>query len=202
MCSLPLLFTLLICFLSVSANDCGDFQAAACPLDENNIIEFLFSHDAGDCQKKCLQHPQCKWFTSYTSQAMDQCWLLKSCERFDNCQDCVSGPPSPPFSGCPWPPGPTPSGPSTPGTTTGPCGVFHHEETCSLQETNIIDSRHDVAIGECQDICAAQPDCNWFTWYSVSGLSGNCWLLHTCSELEVCEGCTCGPARGVDVDDC
>ena len=95
-------------------------------------------------------------------------------------QSCVSGPPSPPIiSDCPWPPAPptttttaanTTTTTTTPATTApGTCDVFHREESCDLDELNIVDYKHDIRVGDCQDSCVDNNLCNFFTW-SVNSL--------------------------------
>ena len=93
------------------------------------------------------------------------CTLLNS-----TLQDCVSGPPSPPIiAECPWPPLPATTTTTTTTTTTKPasdCGEFHREESCDLDEYNIIDFQHDLLVGECQDNCVNSQQCNYFTWWA------------------------------------
>lgn len=54
-------------------------------------------------------------------------------------------------------------GPTT--TTTAPqCGDFHQDESCDLDETNIVGEYHNLLVGDCQDSCAIQIECHYFTW--------------------------------------
>jgi len=74
---------------------------------------------------------------------------------------------------------------------------------CDMDDMNIIDTKHDLTVGACQDLCLDTTDCSWFTWYdSNSNSSSVCWLLKHCDAFESCSGCISGPATGADVDDC
>merc|ERR1711971_712248 len=56
----------------------------------------------------------CNFFTYLGSQ----CYLLASCDFVEECPDCISGPNSPSFSECPWPPMPDTTIGTTMETTT------------------------------------------------------------------------------------
>ena len=86
----------------------------------------------------------CGNFTHY----QDQCFLLQSCLITEECLGCISGPTSPLFSSCPWPPLPT-----TTTTTTTPsqeCEEYIVGMQCDLDEYNIIETLHSPTIMECQ----------------------------------------------------
>merc|ERR1711892_1597593 len=123
--------------------DCSVFQPAACPLRENNMVGYNDTvPDTAACQKSCGQNAACKFFTHYNTT----CYHLASCDNLESCQDCISGPPSPPFNSCPWPPAPTTPVPATTTTilatttttttsTTTPdesCNVFVNDESCNV----------------------------------------------------------------------
>jgi len=95
----------------------------------------------------------------------------------------------------------TSSNPATSTSAVDECGVFT-TASCDITDTNNLDLVHDVFVGTCQDMCQGNPDCNWFTWYNVSGLKGTCWFLDHCSSQEPCGECVSGPAEGPDVDQC
>ena len=76
-------------------------------------------------------------------------------------------------------------------TTAVDCNVFS-STTCDITEANNLDLVHDVGVGTCQDMCQGNTDCNWFTWYQVSGLKGTCWLLDHCDSQEYCGECVSG----------
>jgi len=98
----------------------------------------------------------------------------------------------------------------SPSTTSSPedCDQFKTDESCELDESNIIKERHNLLVGECQDICVGNSECNFFTWYPVPDQvemgndHGNCWLLRHCNSWEVCQACVSGPAGETDVDNC
>jgi len=92
---------------------CDEFTEAACELTETNIVGHnMVTNTPGECQVLCKEEPRCTWFTQFANQ----CYLLYKCGNSDICHGCVSGPTSPPFDTCPWPPAPTSLGPTT--TTT------------------------------------------------------------------------------------
>jgi len=182
--------------------DCTVFKAAACPLIEENIVGFENSaEDTESCQQSCADNTGCNYFTHFETQ----CYQLVNCTSLSICPDCISGPPSPPFSSCPWPPVTTSPPPDTTTTetittTATSCDVFSKDMVCELDDMNIIESVHGLSVGECQDACTNTTDCSWFTWYPDP--TPTCWLLEHCDVFEMCSGCISGPATGVDVDDC
>jgi len=101
----------------LSKGVCGDFAEGACELSEDNILDHdRFTNTAGECQALCKANGLCKWFTHFDTQ----CYLLAECGTTEHCTGCVSGPTTPEFGSCPWPPGPTvsPTVPTTSTTTT------------------------------------------------------------------------------------
>ncbi|XP_023340272.1 uncharacterized protein LOC111710420 isoform X2 [Eurytemora carolleeae] len=150
-------------------NTCSDFQEGSCPLSELNIISIVNQiQTPGLCQDVCRSNSDCIFFT----HSGDQCFLLRGCGSIENCQGCVSGPPSPDFDTCPWPPGPTTSTPeetttttlsstSKPTTTTTmstesttstvDCTEFFPGYICSDSELDHVE--HIVSRLECQTLC-------------------------------------------------
>merc|ERR1719508_386466 len=106
---------LLFCVTTAAlAGSCYDFEEAACELSENNIVgQDRFTNTPDECQVKCRDEAACSWFTHFDTQ----CYLLSECGTTAHCEGCVSGPTSPDFSTCPWPPGPVPSTTATPHPT-------------------------------------------------------------------------------------
>merc|ERR1712142_252012 len=104
-----------------SAQDCSGFHDAMCPLDDENILAFDNDiYDIALCQRMCAQNNLCHFFTHFENQ----CFQLRTCEFMAKCENCVSGPPSPPIiSTCPWPPSPTTTTTTTTTTrgTRGTC---------------------------------------------------------------------------------
>merc|ERR1719430_2508525 len=96
---------------------CGDFIEGACELSETNIVAIdRYTNSPGECQTMCKNEPECSWFTHFSTQ----CYLLVECGQSAHCDGCASGPTSPDFGPCPWPPGPTnsPTEPTTASTST------------------------------------------------------------------------------------
>ena len=125
---------------------------------------------AEECQSHCLQSLECIAFT-WHKETED--FVSKLCELFSttgdessaNCFDCVSGPKS--------------------------C-TCSHNISCSFDNEVLIDILTEIATEEeCQDLCAREPKCSWYTWYSSEGwpFSQACALLSECSESrEVLDG--------------
>merc|ERR1719430_2891373 len=119
---LHLLIFPLLTISSISATPllkavCGDFIEGACELSETNIVAIdRYTNSPGECQTMCKNEPQCSWFTHFSTQ----CYLLVECGQSAHCGGCASGPTSPDFGSCPWPPGPTnsPTEPTTRSTST------------------------------------------------------------------------------------
>jgi len=200
-----LLLVLQVVQVMVVAGDCSEFHPAACPLSEDNIVGYNNSVPRlSDCQDRCGELSDCNFFTHYGST----CYHLSSCQLLVTCQDCISGPPTPPFTSCPWPPpSPTDLPPTTITTTTttttgDECDEILTDSVCYMDDTNIITTQHDMTVGQCQDQCQANPDCTWFVWYTHQTYLTFCWLLRHCQAFEPCTGCVCGPGSGPDVDTC
>jgi len=101
--------------LSGSKDTCQDFSEGACDLSENNIIHHdSFVDSPAECQVMCRDTPSCNWFSHF----MTQCYLLTDCGDTAHCSGCVSGPTSPDFGTCSWPPEPSPEPTEEPSTTT------------------------------------------------------------------------------------
>ena len=118
---------------------------------------------AEECQSHCLQSPECIAFTWHKETEE---FVSKLCELFsttgdetsENCFDCVSGSKS--------------------------C-TCSHNFSCSFDNEVLIDILTEIATEEeCQDLCAREPKCSWYTWYSSEGwpFSQACALLSECSE--------------------
>merc|ERR1719167_908125 len=203
----------------VSGNgDCSGFKAAACPLVEENFVGADQNvSDPSVCQQLCIENRQCNFFTHFD----DFCYQLQQCDMLSICEICISGPKSPLFSECPWPPettifpttvtsttvadtttkatSTTPEATSTTTTVDGEsCKEFAEDMTCDIDDANFVDFKHDISVAECQVLCHSSSECNWFTWYSES----ICWLLRSCHSYEPCPGCISGPGFGADVEDC
>jgi len=136
-----------------------------------------------DCQTVCDLDPQCSSFTWYNSLASP---LPKFCEFYESevskptapCLNCVSG-----RSAC----------------------------SCSMENYSVCETNHDLVVSivpevetevQCQDLCARQADCTWYTWYSARGdrLQLTCFLLTSCINTMTCQGCHSGPENCEDVD--
>ena len=115
-----------------------------------------------ECQSLCLHSYDCIAFTWH--RVSDE-FTSKLCELFptigettDECPDCISGPKS----------------------CTCSDGV-----ACSFDDQYFIDILTEIATEEqCQDLCARDPNCTWYTWYSAEGwpFSLACALLTECSD--------------------
>jgi len=202
-----------------TTNDvCDVFKKAACDIDDMNTVDVRHDLTVGMCQSSCSTNPDCKWFTWYPSLGqLGICWLLEHCEGDEVCPYCVSGPADgvdvddcSEFSATTTTEATTTvTGTSSEGTTTTSevtttadgCDMYSCT-SCDIDESNNLDMMHDITVGMCQDICAGNPDCNWFTWNNVYGLYGTCWLLDHCNSQEACPDCISGPAVGADVDSC
>merc|ERR1712130_699606 len=89
-------------FLSKASSSPLSGSKGACDLSEMNILDHdRFVDSPGECQAMCRDMPLCNWFTHFSTQ----CYLLAECGDSAHCSGCVSGPTSPGFGTCPWPPG-------------------------------------------------------------------------------------------------
>merc|ERR1719402_68350 len=102
-------------FCTSLADNCNDFEDVTCELSEHNIIDLdRHTPTPGECQVMCRETEECGWFTHFGTD----CYLLRDCGVTEHCGGCVSGPTSPDFATCPWPPGPAPETTTTTTTTS------------------------------------------------------------------------------------
>ena len=96
----------LFCFVSIivlgcvssQQPGCDQFQEAACPLTEVNTLGTNVTSNPDLCQDLCIKAAGCNYFSYFYVNNM--CYLHINCTEYFNCEDCVSGPPQPPFSSC------------------------------------------------------------------------------------------------------
>ena len=116
-----------------------------------------------ECQSLCLQSPDCIAFTWHRES---EDFGSKLCELFptigetsDECPDCISGPKS--------------------------C-TCSESVACSFDGQYLIDLiLTEISTEEqCQDLCARDTNCTWYTWYSSEAwpFSLACALLAECSD--------------------
>merc|ERR1711971_507240 len=188
---LPLLSLFLLSALSyaspVTKGVCGDFLEGACDLSENNILDHnRYTDTPAECQDLCSQNAQCHFFTHFSTQ----CYLLIECGDAEHCTECVSGPTSPAFGSCPWPPSPTDhpteptTTPTTPTTTprttptttptTTPPTTPTTTPTTTPKTTPTTTTQQD---GNCEDI-HLNSQCDWnyglITWYEQVMTGSEC----------------------------
>jgi len=128
-----------------------------------------------DCQVRCLQSSYCiafAWHKESEDFGSKLCELFSSIGETSDCPDCVSGPKS--------------------------C-TCSDSIACSFDNEYLINILTDVASEEtCQDLCARDVDCSWYTWYSADAwpFSQACALLSQCSDSkEILDGSVrSGPA--------
>merc|ERR1719206_215572 len=73
---------------------------------------------------------------------------------------------------------------------------FRSGITCDTNKDRVITAVLGVNTEvQCQDLCARHDDCSWYTWYSAEGdrLQLTCFLLSSCDDSLVCDGCYSGP---------
>merc|ERR1719206_735313 len=73
---------------------------------------------------------------------------------------------------------------------------FRSGITCDTNKDRVISAVLGVNTEvQCQDLCARHDDCTWYTWYSDAGdrLQLTCFLLSSCDDSLVCDGCYSGP---------
>merc|ERR1711953_925825 len=104
-------FCLLILALSsvtLSQNDDEDcpFSDGSCPVTLDNVVDVYF-HDIADrrsCQRECQQIGECKFFTMFgvNDDPTDhmKCFLFKTCDTLEPCDECTTGPDYPPIDNC------------------------------------------------------------------------------------------------------
>jgi len=158
-----LLFCIPALIDSASVLSCGDFLEGACDLSEDNIVGHdRYTDSPAKCQEKCREDSLCSWFTHFDTQ----CYLLAECGESAQCQGCVSGPTSPDFATCPWPPNPdstttSTSKSSTPTTpTTKPTTKPTTPSTTSTSTTSTTPSTSSTPLQDCNDIVKNEL-CDW-----------------------------------------
>merc|ERR1711890_47455 len=196
---LPLLLLSLLLLLlpspspsPVLTGTCEEFTEAACELSENNIVgQNRFTNSPGECQVLCKAEPRCTWFTHFASQ----CYLLLICGHSDVCHGCVSGPTTPAFDTCPWPPAPTT--PTTTSTTTTPKTTIRtttpttttpttttSTTTTTTKTTTTVPTTTTNNKDGCDDM-HINSQCDWnyglITWYEKVMTGSEC--QHLCKNV-------------------
>jgi len=135
-------------------------------------IDGHVSSPAG-CHSLCKDFIRiCAAWSWYPDIAKDNCFLFESDEREpENCDRCVSGPPTCEDYFC-----------NLPGA-------------CAISETAVVGFKpnpwYDDEIG-CQTFCRDTPGCTYYTWFGPHGdLYWDCILFNKC-ELMDCEDCKTG----------
>ncbi|XP_023330179.1 uncharacterized protein LOC111702656 [Eurytemora carolleeae] len=173
------------------------FSSSACPVDLDNVVDVFYFDilDTSSCQHQCQRISSCSHFTMLTSadNKHNKCFLFKSCDNQENCDDCVSGAEEPPFYEC---------------RETGLSSQYkpraeRHEDnapyTCTTDVVNVVDVYYfdqddDVS---CPHQCGALPECNYWSQLVVSDPvhpHNKCFLFNSCDTQEACTNCVTGSA--------
>merc|ERR1711953_400547 len=90
---------------SIWDEDCP-FYPGSCPVTKDNVVDVFFFDvaDRYSCQKHCKDIGECHFFTMFGihDQPLDhmKCFLFKTCDYFEPCDECISGPEDPPIEEC------------------------------------------------------------------------------------------------------
>jgi len=152
-------------------SDCNDLELVSDSYPMCFNVGQTWQHDdsftipdvesAKECQSRCLQSSDCiafAWHKESEEFGSKLCELFSSIGETSDCPDCVSGPKS--------------------------C-TCSDSIACSFDSEFLINILTEVASEEaCQDLCAKDVDCSWYTWYSSDGwpFSQACALLSECSD--------------------
>jgi len=180
------LFAFLILALSsvtLSQNDDEDcpFTNGSCPVTLDNVVDVYF-HDIADrrsCQRECQQIGECHFFTMFgvNDDPTDhmKCFLFKTCDTLEPCDECTTGPDYPPIDNC-----------------------TSENYTCGTELNNIVDVFYfdaDDTIS-CQQQCQMLPTCNFWTQFDETDdpqPHHKCFLFKNCNIHEDCAKCETGP---------
>jgi len=175
----------LLSFSSVSLakdDDCP-FGPGSCPVHLDNVVD-VFYHDVIDirsCQRECNQIGECHFWTMFnvTDEPTDhkKCFLFKTCDHLDPCDECISGPDLPLYN-------------------PDDCDN-NGNYTCETSLQNIVDVYYfDVQdTFSCKDQCKMLPDCKYWTHFDVMDdpqPHHKCFLYKDCTIKEPCASCETG----------
>lgn len=177
----------LISFSGLSlAQDCP-FGPGSCPVTLGNTVDVYF-HDVADlrsCQRECNQIADCHFWTMKPDADSPtdhmKCFLFKTCDYLDPCDECISGPDLPLYD---------------------PDNCDHNGNfTCETSLDNVVDIYYFDAADtfSCIDQCKLLEDCHYYTQFDVTDdpqPHHKCFLFKDCSIHEPCSTCeTGGPFR-------
>jgi len=156
------------------------FVNGSCPVTLDNVVDIYFFDiaDRISCQTMCKNINDCKNFTMYgvadSPKDHMKCFLFKSCEYLELCDECTTGPEEPPIAEC-----------------------LGGNYTCATERDNIVDVYYfDVDDSEsCPHQCSVIPECNFWTQYHVDDAPQphhKCFLFKTCNTHEPCSYCETG----------
>merc|ERR1719394_2337335 len=137
------------------------------------LLAFTSVPDPGECQLLCQDTAECVGWTWTSEDYPDypsHCYTFSAIGSTSPSSGCVSGPPS--------------------------CLCSKTEE-CQMSEDNELEVITNIyEERDCQDLCAANSDCAFYTWYdNMAGIPANvCILLSNCEERDSsCSSCHTAP---------
>ena len=73
--------------------------------------------------------------------------------------------------------------------------VCRTDYACVVVEDNLIDVIKNIQKeSECQDLCAVNSYCTFYTWFDDNSSNAYaCFLFKECDHTELCPGCVSGP---------
>jgi len=164
--------------------DCP-FGPGSCPVTLDNVVDVYF-HDVDDirsCQRECRQIEECHFFTMFpeSDDPHDhmKCFLFKTCDHLEACDDCMTGP-------------------ELPIIDDDSCNNNDGNYTCETALDNVVDVYYfDVEdTFSCKDQCNMLDDCNFWTFFDVQDAPQphhKCFLFKECNIHEPCKTCETGP---------
>jgi len=165
--------------LGNDSNPCP-FGPGICPTTKENILD-VFYHDVTDeysCQERCKDTEGCHFFTMYgihdTPKDHMKCFVFRSCEYLDPCEECTTGPSDLPM------PHPVP-----------PCDPPNY--MCETTRQNILDVDYFDAKDDfsCHHQCTLEADCKFWTEFKVPNQKHKCFLFKDCKTHEPCDPYQC-----------
>jgi len=164
--------------------DCP-FTHGSCPVTLDNVVDVYF-HDVADhisCQRECRMINECKFFTmfSVSDSPTDhmKCFLFKTCDHLEACDDCITGPELP--------------------LIDTNCTIPDGNYTCETALDNVVDVYYFDAADtfSCKDQCSILDDCHFWTFFDVEDAPQphhKCFLFKECNIHEPCASCETGQA--------
>merc|ERR1712002_77689 len=187
--------------VAVGAEGSCPSEIGSCPVDTENVMDVFYfdATDQASCQHQCSLLSSCNNFTIVPAHddTHTKCFLFKSCDMMEDCENFVSGGLEPAYYDC------SRRVENADRKLKMMATADENNEdsyTCPTDVENIVAVYYFDVLDEqsCQQQCTAINECNYWTHWKISATPQphhKCMLFKQCGQHEPCQpNCTNGPS--------